>query len=81
MEPSVPVEPPGAPNAVPLRLVGVAVSVWLAVDRLATVMTGLTVAPAVAVVAGGVMPVISSEYLRSVLDAAMSPLEPALPFT
>ena len=79
IDPSVPVEPPGVPNAVPLRLVGAAVRVWEAVEWLNTVITGLSTCPAAAVVAGGVMPVISKENLLSVLVAAAVLLGPWLP--
>jgi len=53
---------PNAEKALPLRLVLEAASDVFAVDRLTTVMTGVTVFPAVTLVAGGVMLAISSEY-------------------
>jgi hypothetical protein len=79
IDPSVPADPPGAPNAEPLRLVGDAVRVCEALEWLRTVKTGLRVCPTVAVVVGGVIPVISSENRFSAFGAAISPLDPALP--
>ena len=57
MEPLVPV----ALNAVPAKVVGAGVSTCEVVEWFSTDRTGLTLEPAVADDAGGVIPVISSE--------------------